>query len=230
MRYFRRELLDAVQRTSDAEAHAAWEQAREACSCAFDNDRDRLPESARAAAERSWHDAVVTGATAEGDDLVLELDGRNCCWPEGDVHLTFRGVRLRELPAEFVGDTWLYEEWSATEDGAFELRVLCRRTALRVVAREIEVDVGAFPIRVASEHRCADTQGWAAGRVVWLADGDAGATFWHVEPREVDGLRQEDDALEDAVLVRNLLATRPCVERCPFCGERLAPPASPHES
>src|ERR1700693_4386286 len=97
MKFFTRELYQAVQDGSGVPrdvADARWKQACAEYNERFASIRDSLPTSVREfASGTSLHDGIIKAISCPlVDTIVLHIDGQHCCLERGEFELQFDGV------------------------------------------------------------------------------------------------------------------------------------------
>lgn len=150
-------------------AHRRWTRADRAYSQHLGALRPTLAPSVRDFSDLSLHDGEVTSANFVDTTLVLELEGHGYWGPSGadlqeamraanallrepgtvgvalprrkptSLTVTFVGVSLVEGLEQLVGNCWLYDEFHAAPDGAFDYQALLDRSEFRVIARDVTV-------------------------------------------------------------------------------------------
>ncbi|PSL41557.1 uncharacterized protein DUF4085 [Planomicrobium soli] len=109
----------------------------------YESIKDQLPAGAVQLVEESLHDATVISVEKPSDEvLIIQLDCRGCFHYFTDIELTFTGVTEANIPEEFEGAWWLYDEMDLTDPG-FELQALfdSPRTEVKIVARDVKIEV-----------------------------------------------------------------------------------------
>ena len=114
----------------------------------FESIKAELPPTAVELVENGLHDAVVLSVERPSEDqLVLTLDCSGGFHYFTDVRFTFEGVTYSNVPADFKGAWWLYDEIYKTEDG-FELHTLfdspMSETVIR--ARDVKIEPLKLPL------------------------------------------------------------------------------------
>lgn len=127
-----------------------WEQEHEARLEALSDDYSRhyesikgqLPAGAIQLMEQSLHDAVVIAVEKSEETLILKLDCSGGFHYFTDIQLTFTDVTQADIPEEFTGACWLYNEIYMTEDG-FNLHVLFDNPMFEAVieAENVAIDI-----------------------------------------------------------------------------------------
>lgn len=135
MRYFTRDLVDALQDAGKVElesaeimrsADAAWEQAQDQYWEYIEEVRHLLPPSLRALVDTTFHDSVIERVDQSEAGIELVLDTRRCpAGSYGHARLRFVGVRSASRFQRQVGRTILYEEFYIDpSSGRYEYHIL----------------------------------------------------------------------------------------------------------
>lgn len=114
----------------------------------FESIKAELPPNAVELVENGLHDAVVISVERSSEDqLVLTLDCSGGFHYFTDVRFTFEGVTYSDVPADFKGAWWLYDEIYKTEDG-FELHTLFDSPMTETVirARDVKIEPLKLPL------------------------------------------------------------------------------------
>ena len=114
----------------------------------FESIKAELPSNAVELVENGLHDAVVLSVERPSDDqLVLTLDCSGGFHYFTDVRFIFEGVTFSDVPADFKGAWWLYDEIYKTEDG-FELHTLfdCPMTETVIRVRDVKIEPLKLPL------------------------------------------------------------------------------------
>jgi len=128
-----------------------WEQEHEARLETINEDyskhyqsiKDQLPVGAVQLMEQSLHDATVISVDKETEEtLIIKLDCSKGFHYFTDIQLTFTGVTKAEIPENFSGARWLYNEIYLNED-RFELHVLfdSPMVEVEIVAQDVKIEV-----------------------------------------------------------------------------------------
>lgn len=115
----------------------------------FESIKGELPPNAVEMVENGLHDAVVRSVERHSEDrLVLTLDCSGGFHYFTDVRFTFEGVTYSDVPADFKGAWWLYDEIYKTEDG-FELHTLFDSPMTETVirARDVKIEPLKLPLK-----------------------------------------------------------------------------------
>ncbi|OED31780.1 hypothetical protein BHE17_04725 [Planococcus maritimus] len=114
----------------------------------FESIKGELPPNAVEMVENGLHDAVVRSVERPSEDrLVLTLDCSGGFHYFTDVRFTFEGVTYSDVPGDFKGAWWLYDEIYKTQDG-FELHTLFDSPMTETVirARDVKIEMLKFPL------------------------------------------------------------------------------------
>ncbi|WP_416144124.1 DUF4085 family protein [Planococcus koreensis] len=114
----------------------------------FESIKVELPPTAVELVENGLHDAVVLSVERPSEELlVMTLDCSGGFHYFTDVRFTFEGVSYSDIPADFKGAWWLYDEIDKTEDG-FELRTLFDSPMTKTVirARNVKIEPLKLPL------------------------------------------------------------------------------------
>ncbi len=114
----------------------------------FESIKAELPSAAVELVENGLHDAVVLSVERPSEDLlVLMLDCSGGFYYFTDFRLTFEGVTYSNVPADFKGAWWLYDEIYKTED-SFELHTLFDSPMIETVirARDVKIEPLKLPL------------------------------------------------------------------------------------
>lgn len=114
----------------------------------FESIKAELPPNAAELVENGLHDAVVLSVERPSEyQLVLTLDCSGGFHYFTDVRFTFEGVTYSNVPADFKGAWWLYDEIYKTEDG-FELHTLFDSPMTETVirARYVKIEPLKLPL------------------------------------------------------------------------------------
>ncbi|MTD31278.1 DUF4085 family protein [Planomicrobium sp. YIM 101495] len=114
----------------------------------FESIKGKLPPNAVELVENGLHDAVVRSVERPSEDrLVLTLDCSGGFSYFTDVRFTFEGVTYSDIPTDFKGAWWLYDEIYGTEDG-FELHTLFDSPMVETVirARDVKIEPLKLPL------------------------------------------------------------------------------------
>ncbi|WP_434401615.1 DUF4085 domain-containing protein [Planococcus sp. 11815] len=114
----------------------------------FESIKSELPPNAVEVVENGLHDAVVLSVERPAEDqLVLTLDCSGGFHYFTDVRFTFEGVTYSNIPLNFEGAWWLYDEIYKTEDG-FELHTLFDSPMTETVirARDVKIETLKLPL------------------------------------------------------------------------------------
>ncbi|MDQ0428543.1 hypothetical protein QOZ98_001369 [Planomicrobium stackebrandtii] len=114
----------------------------------FESIKAELPPAAVELAENGLHDAVVLSVERPSEgQLVLTLDCSGGFHYFTDVRLTFEGVTYSNVPADFKGAWWLYDEIYKM-DGGFELHTLFDTPMTETVirARDVKIEPLKLPL------------------------------------------------------------------------------------
>ncbi|EIM05946.1 hypothetical protein A1A1_13417 [Planococcus antarcticus DSM 14505] len=114
----------------------------------FESIKAELPPTAVELVENGLHDAVVLSVERPSEvQLVLTLDCSGGFHYFTDVRFTFEGVTYSNVPTDFKGAWWLYDEIYKTEDG-FELHTFfdspMSETVIR--ARDVKIEPLKLPL------------------------------------------------------------------------------------
>ena len=144
MKYFTRQLFDAMQTRDEAafnEAKSKWDANSVSYREQLQQIRSTLPRSMQEFCGTSLHDGVVTTASIKPDSTVsLEIDASNNPWgPTGKFRLVFDGVHSLSVADDIVDDCWLYEEVHLHSNAAFEYCIMFEGTDFRVAADSFHV-------------------------------------------------------------------------------------------
>lgn len=115
----------------------------------FESIKAELPPTAVELMENGLHDAVVLSVERPVEDqLVLTVDCSGGFHYFTDVRFTFEGVSYSNIPANFKGVWWLYDEIYKTEDG-FELHTLFDSPMTETVirARDVKIEPLKLPLK-----------------------------------------------------------------------------------
>jgi len=115
----------------------------------FESIKAELPPAAVELMENGLHDAVVLSVERPAEDqLVLTVDCSGGFHYFTDVRFTFEGVSYSNIPANFKGAWWLYDEIYKTEDG-FELHTLFDSPMTETVirARDVKIEPLKLPLK-----------------------------------------------------------------------------------
>ncbi|MEO8269684.1 MAG: DUF4085 family protein [Aureliella sp.] len=144
MRYFTRELFDAMQlgpgESDTGRAITSWQQNVSEYRAALNELKPRLLSGFAWLADTTLHDGVITGLdTAASDEIVLTVDASYNPWGQtGTVILRFEGIQSSSGLENCVDDVWLYEELHECED-AHEVCVLLETGEIRIAAKSLTV-------------------------------------------------------------------------------------------
>lgn len=114
----------------------------------FESIQAELPPAAVELVENGLHDAVVLSVERPSEDrLILTLDCTGGFHYFTDVRFTFEGVTYSNVPADFKGAWWLYDEIYKTDDG-FELHTLfdTPMTETVICARDVKIEPLKLPL------------------------------------------------------------------------------------
>lgn len=114
----------------------------------FESIKAKLPLNAVELVENGLHDAVVRSVERPSEDqLILTLDCSGGFHYFTDVRLTFEGVTYSDVPADFNGAWWLYDEIYKTDHG-FELHTLfdSPMTETIIRARDLKIEPLKLPL------------------------------------------------------------------------------------
>lgn len=127
-----------------------WELEHEARLEALSDDYSRhyesikgeLPSGAVQLMEQSLHDAEVLSVEKSEGKLAIKLDMSGGFHYFTDILVTFTGVTEAELPEDFAGASWLYNEIYLA-DGGFDLRVLFDgpMVEVKIKAQDVNIEV-----------------------------------------------------------------------------------------
>ncbi|RNF38122.1 DUF4085 family protein [Planococcus salinus] len=109
----------------------------------YDSIKNRLPAGAIQLMEQSLHDAtVISVEKAQEEMLIIKLDCSGGFHYFTDIQLTFTGVTEADIPTEFAGAWWLYNEIYLTEHG-FELHVLFDSPMVeaKIIAQDVTIKI-----------------------------------------------------------------------------------------
>ena len=114
----------------------------------FESIKVELPPAAVELVENGLHDAVVLSVERPSEDqLVLTLDCSGGFHYFTDVRFTFEEVTYSNVPTDFKGAWWLYDEIYKTQDG-FELHNMfdspMSETVIR--ARDVKIEPLKLPL------------------------------------------------------------------------------------
>ena len=144
MRYFTRQLYDAMQTRDDVsfdEAKSKWDANCVSYREQLQQIRSSLPKSLQEFCDTSLHDGVVTSASIKSDSIVsLEIDASNNPWgPTGKFRLIFDGVHSLSVADDIVNDCWLYEEVHQHANAAFEYCIMFEGSDFSVAADSFNI-------------------------------------------------------------------------------------------
>ncbi|WP_341201119.1 DUF4085 family protein [Planomicrobium okeanokoites] len=114
----------------------------------FKSIKAELPPAAVELVENGLHDAVILSVERPSEDrLILTLDCTGGFHYFTDVRFTFEGVTNSNIPDDFKGAWWLYDEIYKTEDG-FELQTLFDTPLTETVirARDVKIEPLKLPL------------------------------------------------------------------------------------
>lgn len=115
--------------------------------------KNMLPKSMlELCTEFSFHDAEILSVHKSNNDVNLELDCHGCCGYQGNCLLTFKSVKLLEIPDDCSEHWWLYDEVHLSDRGNFDVQVLLDTDdafltlhEFRVIADDAHVEVIKSP-------------------------------------------------------------------------------------
>ncbi|MGE6370847.1 DUF4085 family protein [Planococcus kocurii] len=114
----------------------------------FESIKAELPPAAVELMENGLHDAVVLSVEKPSEDqLVLTLDCSGGFHYFTDIRVTFEEVTYSDIPLDFKGAWWLYDEIYKTDDG-FELHTLFDSPMIATVirARNVKIELLKLPL------------------------------------------------------------------------------------
>ena len=127
-----------------------WEQEHEARLEAISDDysrhyvsiKERLPAGAVQLMEQSLHDATVISVEKTEETLIIKLDCSGGFHYFTDIQLTFTGVAEADIPEDFAGAWWLYNEIYLA-DNRFELHVLFDSPMIeaKIIAQDVKIEI-----------------------------------------------------------------------------------------
>jgi hypothetical protein len=127
-----------------------WEQEHEARLEALSDDysshyksiKEQLPAGAVQLMEQSLHDATVISVEKLEEALIIKLDCSKGFHYFTDIQLTFAGVAEADIPEDFAGAWWLYNEIYLADDN-FELHILFDSPMIeaKIIAQDVTIEV-----------------------------------------------------------------------------------------
>lgn len=144
MRYFTRQLYDAMQTDDEAvfnQAKSTWDANCISYREHLDLIREALPKSLQNFCDTTLHDGVVTSASINSKTTVsLEIDAADNPWgPTRKFRIVFDGVHSLHVCDDIVDDCWLYEEVHTHAHAAFEYCIMFEGSDFSVAADRFQV-------------------------------------------------------------------------------------------
>lgn len=117
----------------------------------YESIKDSLPAGAVQLVEQSLHDAKVINVDKSEESLAIKLDCSGGFHYFTDIQLTFTGVTEADIPEDFGGACWLYNEIYLSDNG-FNLHILFDHPMIeaKIAARNVSIEVlgsQAEPVR-----------------------------------------------------------------------------------